>query len=108
MNWGVTFARPKFVTKFNVAQHRGVRLARVNASGSEVANSYQWEAPKTTIDVSAEYRFTKKFALYIGARNLSRTPKRSSTYGPGVPDYATLRVVQHYGSLYTFGVKGEF
>lgn len=108
VNWGVTFARPKFVAKFNVAQHRGVRLASVNAGNAEVADSYQWEAPKTTIDVSAEYRFNKKLALYIGARNLSRTPKRTSTFGPGVPDYATLRVVQHYGSLYTFGLKGEF
>jgi TonB-dependent receptor len=108
VNWGVTFARPRFVAKFNVAQHQGVRLARVNASAAEVAGSYQWEAPKTTIDVSAEYRFTKRLALYVGARNIGLTPKQSSTYGPGVPDYVTLRVMQHYGSLYTFGVKGEF
>ena len=60
------------------------------------------------MDVSLEYRWSKRFSLYGSVRNLTHTAKVQSVRGPGIPDYATVSYFQYTGALVTFGLKGDF
>jgi iron complex outermembrane receptor protein len=108
LNWGITYARPRFLVKFNVAQTKWVRRSSVNASASVPADSYQYRAPQTRLGLSAEYRFTKSVTVYASVKNLRGTPVRNQIYSPGLVDYARPSNYQYVPAEYTIGVKGEF
>ena len=108
ISWGVSYARPRFIGKMNVIQSKWVRGSPNALSASTPGGSYTYTAPQTRIDLSAEYRFTKRFSVYGSIRNLTHSVKRTGTRGPGVPDYAQLDYFQYTGSLFTLGVKGDY
>ncbi len=108
LNWGLSYARPKFLAKLNVAQTKWVRRQQVLASATRLPGSYQYRAPQTRIGVSLEYRFRKWLSLYASAKNLMGEPVKNQIFAPGLPEYARASNYQYVPAEYTFGVKGEF
>lgn len=108
VNWGVSFVRPKLLAKVNVSMSGDVKLARVAPSVSVPEDTFRYVAPQTLIDLSLEYRFSKKLSTYVSIRNVLQDSKRTNIGGATTPSYATPSVVQRTGSLVTLGLKGQF
>lgn len=105
---GLSYVHPRFVVKVNVQRSGWIRNAAVAASATVPAGAYNYVAPQTRVDVSAEYRFNRKISLYGSIRNLNHKPKRQAIRGPGIPDYTVMNYYQYTGTLLTLGLKGEF
>lgn len=108
INWGVSFVRPKFQAKVNVAMAQEVRLNRVAVSANVLPDMFRYVAPQTLVDFSFEYQFSKKLSLYSSIRNALQSDKRTLLMGDFTPDFARISVSQRAGSLVTLGVKGVF
>ena len=50
----------------------------------------------------------KHFALFANIRNLNDDPENFTRDGPGIPEVAKFRQSDRNGSLWMFGVKGNF
>lgn len=108
INWGVSYARAKLLAKINVAMAQEVKLNRVAESANVLPNMFRYVAPQTLVDLSLEYRFSKKLSLYASVRNALQSDKRTFLMGDFTPDYARYSVTQRAGSLVTLGLKGSF
>jgi TonB-dependent receptor len=108
ISWGLSYVRPNFVGKINVAQTKRIRASPAAASATIPAGSYNVAGPQTRIDLSLEYRLLKSFSVYVSVRNLMAVPKRNGVLAPGAPDYTTYNYYQYTGAMFTFGVKGSF
>ena len=108
-NWGASITRERFVVHVNW-NYRGRARRGLTAAGLSIEpNTYTWGASRLVTDVIAEYRFTKKFAVFANLRNLYHVPDEAEIVGPSTPAVARLR--QHnadFGSLWTIGIKGSF
>jgi iron complex outermembrane recepter protein len=104
-NWGVTFThrRLTLMAKWN---YRG--LQRMNAIPALGADSYQYDTPRTTLDLNVDFRISPRLTLFASARNaLSENPVLHR-YGSQTPDYAKQFRVNKTGAQYNFGIKGTF
>jgi hypothetical protein len=64
--------------------------------------------PRLTMDLDAEYRFTKAVGLFLGARNITGEPFVFECYGPNTPAYARRTERDDYGTAISVGLKGSF
>lgn len=108
INWGISFVRPKFQAKINVALAEDVKINRVAVSANVLENMFRYVAPQTLVDLSFEYQFSKKVSLYSSIRNTLQSDKHTLLMGGFTPDAARISVSQRAGSLVTLGVKGVF
>jgi hypothetical protein len=100
--------RKRVSVKVNVAQNGEVRGGRLATNASVPPDSYQYVAPKTTVDLYFEYRFWRNLTLHGNVSNLTGEAKRTWRYGPSTPDYAKEFRVQDIGAQVTLGLKAEF
>jgi iron complex outermembrane recepter protein len=109
-NWGVSLNRETYNLRANWnyrgRQRRG--LITTNAARSVEAGSYDWGSKRLYIDVSAEYRLTRRVSVFFSMRNLNDAPEDFERYGPNTPEYAQFRSREAFGSLWTLGLKGTF
>lgn len=106
-NWGISLTRPKFNVRANWNYKGTQRRSLVTGRGIE-ANTYQWGAKKLMIDLNGEYAFARHFSLFTNLRNVNDATDDVAIEGPNTPAVAQFRSRSHYGSLWTFGVKGTF
>lgn len=105
-NWGVSLDRPKFSIRLNW-NSRG-RQRQTAIAGRAEPGTYNYQAPRLTMDVDAEYRFTKAVGLFLGARNITGEPFIFESYGANTPGYARHSERDDYGTAISIGVKGSF
>jgi TonB-dependent receptor len=105
---GVSYVHRKFIAKVNVQRSGWIRGAAAAASATVPSGAYNYVAPQTRVDVSAEYRLTKNVSVYTSVRNLYHTAKRQGIRGPAIPAYTELNYYQFTGTLLTVGLKGQF
>lgn len=108
INWGVAYLRRAFSFRFNVAYAYKVSGAAVAASATVPAGTFTYVAPQITQDWSFEYRFTKRFTVYGGARNWNGANKRTERSGPGTPAWTRPQSYQNFGTLVTLGLRSQF
>lgn len=108
INWGVSYARAKFLAKVNVAQSGKVRNGVIAPSASIPVGAYRYIGSQTTIDLSAQYKLSKLITLYGSVRNAGQADKYTLDYAESTPEFARVRVVQRFGAMFTLGIKGEF
>jgi TonB-dependent receptor len=106
-NWGVSLTRPKYNVRVNWNWRGQQRLNSVVNAGTE-PGTFRYARPRTYVDVIAEYKLTRHFAVFANLRNLNDATEDYETYGPNTPNYARLRNITDFHSLWTFGVKGSF
>ena len=83
------------------------RLNSVANAGTE-PGTFRYATERLYIDVIAEYKFTRRLALFMNLRILNDATEATETYGPNTPHYARLRNITDFYSLWTFGLKGNF
>ncbi len=103
LNWGVTFTQQRFtlMAKWN---YRG--LQRQGAIPALGADSYQYDTPRTTLDLNLDVRLTPRLALFASARNALSEDPVLHRYGSQTPEYAKQFRVNRHGAQYNLGVKG--
>lgn len=107
INYGVTFNRARYTSRVSVNERGRERRALFTGAGVE-PGTYEYMAPRTTVDVSAEFRFARRFAFYATVRNLFNGLENLERYGPSTPGYAKLRQRTDFRPLWTVGVKGTY
>ncbi len=108
LNWGLSFAHPRYLAKVNVSQSGLLRGSPVAKSVSIPEGTYSYAAPQTIVDASFEYHFTRWLSVYASARNANQSKKYSLIYAPASPEYSRVRTIQRTGALWSFGCKGVF
>jgi outer membrane receptor protein involved in Fe transport len=104
-NWGVTFTR-RPLTVFAKWTYRGEQ--RLGAQPTFGADAWRYWAPRTQMDVNADWRLTNRLTLFFNARNVFNAKPRQIIYGSATPDYAQNNVHQEFGVGLTAGIKGTF
>ncbi len=107
-SWGVSLTRPRFNVRMNWNFRGRQRANRVAAGSSIDPDAFTWEVERLYLDVSAEYNFRQRFALFGNLRNATGEYDDTEAYGPTTPAYARLRQRTDIGALWTFGIKGSF
>jgi hypothetical protein len=108
INWGASYAGPRFLIRYNVSRIGRQRASLTSVSASVPAGTYDAQDTRMVQDANIEYRFHKRFALYASVRNLANEPRPLITYSPNAPAYTRPRTYTYYGALWTMGVKGTF
>jgi iron complex outermembrane receptor protein len=106
-SWGVSLNRPKYNLRVNW-NYRG-RSRRNLVTGRSIEDStFNWDSKRLYVDVSAEYSFHRRFAVFVNLRNIRDAADDVEIAGPSTPPHAQFRAREEYGSLWTIGVKGTF
>ncbi len=106
-NWGVTFSRQRFTVGLTVNLKGLVKQAQVNNAGVE-PGTFIYLMPRRSADLSAEYRFTRKLAVYVSGRNVNEAIDDTVRYGPNTPRDRIIANRVHYGATWYVGLKGTF
>lgn len=107
-SWGASLTRPRYNARLNWNYRGRQRSGRVATGASLAPDAFSWEVERTYLDVSAEYNFRKRFALFVNLRNVTGVYDDTEVYGEATPAYARLRQRTDIGALWTFGIKGTF
>jgi len=107
-NWGVSVSRPKFTVRANWNYTGRKRLGPVAAGRSIAPGTFNWSSKRLVADLNADYRLTRRLTLFANLSNVFNDPVDNEIYGPATPESAQFRTRQNYGSLWTFGLRGNF
>ena len=107
INWGFSYTRPRYNIKLNWNYRGQQRQGAVTGAGVP-EGTYTYLPPFLTLNVTAEYRFSRRFAAYVAARNIANVAQVTEIYGPLTPKYARAANLQNLGSQNSLGIKGEF
>lgn len=106
-NWGVSLSRPRFNLKLTWNQRGTQRQGQVTGTGVP-SGTYVYLPEYLTLNVNAEYRFSRRVALFTVIRNIANKPLIEQRYGSVTPTYARVSNYQNLGSQISIGLKGEF
>jgi len=107
LNWGVTYAQPRFSIQLNWNFRGRERLA--NLAFDPSGAGYQYIAPRLETDGEVDLHFTKNITLYLSGRNITNQPwDNQMNYSPNTPGYAHLLRREYFGAIWQLGVKGSF
>lgn len=107
INGGFTFSRTAFSFRVNWI-HRGERRGgRQTGLGPD---AYAYTQPRTQVDVNADYKVSRRLALFLNLRDIFNAPLgRNLIYGSETPEYAKASSAgNEQGVLIAAGVKGTF
>jgi TonB-dependent receptor len=107
INFGFSYSRDRFTGRVGV-NLRGRERSAAFAGASVEPGTYNYKNPRDYVDVSVEYRFSRRFALFGSARDLLGVYNDFERSGPSTPPYARLRLRQDIGTLVNVGLKAEF
>ncbi len=107
VNWGVSLSRPRYNLKLTWNYRGRQRLGQVTGTGV-APGTYSYNPEYLTLNVNAEWRFTRRLAAFTVIRNIANEPLIAETYGVGTPTYARNSNYQNLGSQISLGIKGEF
>lgn len=106
-NWGITCSRQRLTLRLAVNLRGLVKQGQITNAGVE-PGTFAYLAPRNSADVSAEYRLTRKVAVYLSGRNANEAIDDSVRYGPNTPRDRIIQNRVHYGPTWYVGLKGTF
>ncbi|MDO8542617.1 MAG: TonB-dependent receptor [Opitutaceae bacterium] len=107
-SWGVSLTRERYNLRGNWNYRGRQRRGQVGAGNSIDPATFNWASKRLYIDVSGEYYFGRKIAVFANLRNVGATYEDAQVFGPNTPAHARFRQRLDHGSLWTFGLKGSF
>ncbi len=108
-NWGVSLSRQKYNLRAGWNYKGRRRLGLIAASPRSIEpGTYDWSSKRLYLDLSAEYHFFRRFAVFGSMRNVNDATEDVERTGPSTPAHAQFRQREDFGSLWTVGVKGTF
>ena len=108
VQWGLSYARPRFSVRVNVNQNKWRRQAPAAASATVRPNSYTYFAPQLKVDATVSYMFSRRYSVYFDVRNLGGVAQRRGVWSPDTPAYARVDLLQYPSAAFTLGVKGDY
>ena len=104
-NVGFSYTNKKFtgMVKWN---YRGEQFRSFQTSVG--TNGAEYYDDRLYLDLNAEYKFSKQFAVFANARNVLNTPQELLRYGDVTPGYASTFQSEDFGVQFAVGVKGTF
>jgi TonB-dependent receptor len=108
--WGVSWIRPRYSIKFNQSYQGEIRrtLVAVSAANGIPADTYNYQAERRRLSLSAEYSLSRRFSLFGSWTDIGGLDAYSRRYAPDTPEYARISNFAELGSSLTVGVKGDF
>jgi iron complex outermembrane recepter protein len=108
-NFNVSFNRKPFSMSLTFNYRGRQRNAQQTGSQYGSANGF-WEyyQPRTFVDISGEYKITKKMALFAGVRNLFNKQQVLQRYNDVSPAYSYDYRKEEFGVACSFGIKGSW
>ncbi len=104
-SWGVSYNPRKFTLQANFNYRGRQRLGAV----SFAPGAYEYYKPRTYIDANFDYRLSKRYSIYLNARNLTNVTQDIQRYAPVVtPSWSRTYRREEFGVQYTAGIKGRF
>lgn len=107
INWGLSISRPRFNLKLTWNYRGRQRLEQITGTGVP-PGTYTYNPQYLTLNVNAEYRFSRRLAAFTVIRNIENRPLIQERYGSVTPEYAHISNYQNLGSQISLGLKGEF
>lgn len=104
-NLGVTFTKRPWIVmlKWN---YRGRQRNSVQTSIGP--GGFEYYDSRYNLDVNAEYQFSRRFTLFVNARNITNVPQVLERYSADTPDYSHIYRREEFGVQFAFGLKGTF
>ncbi|MFO1448773.1 MAG: TonB-dependent receptor [Opitutaceae bacterium] len=107
INYGVSYSHRRFTGRIGVNERGRERRELFTGAGVE-SGTYNYLAPRTTVDVAAEFQITRRIAVFASVRNLFNESEDRQRYGPSTPEFAKLQIRTDYRPLISAGAKGSF
>jgi TonB-dependent receptor len=106
-NWGISLSRPRYNLKLSWNYRGRQRGAAITGTGVP-AGAYVYNPEYLTLNVNAEYRFSRRLAFWVLVRNVANKPLIEERYGAVTPEYARISNYQNLGAQISIGLKGEW
>lgn len=103
-NIGLRFNFPKLSGNF-LLNNRG-RMLRDTAN--QFPQAAEYIKARYQLDGNVEYQVTKRFGVFMAARNLLNAPSQWEVAGPVAPEWSWLTNNEDYGTQYSLGVRATF
>jgi hypothetical protein len=110
-NWGASLNRARYSLRANWnyrGHQRRAAIANPGPNTSIEPGTFTYWSKRLYIDLNAEVKIYKRFALFAALRNIGDAPDDVQVYGPSTPEHAQFRQRIQFGSLWSFGIKGSF
>ncbi len=110
-SWGASLTRARYSLRANWnyrGHQRRTAIASPGPASSIEPGTFTYWSKRLYLDLNAEVKFYKSFALFAALRNVGDAPDDVQVYGPSTPEHAQFRQRIEFGSLWTFGIKGTF
>src|SRR5688572_16805403 len=107
-NWGVSLTRPRYNVRMNWNYNGRTRQGLVADGRGIEPGTFTWMSKRMIVDLSAEYFFLKRTAVWMNLTNVTDSTADLEIAGPSTPAHAQFRQRTHYGSMWLFGVKTTF
>ena len=107
-NWGASLTRERYNLRAKWNDRARRRNNPVAAGPSIEPGTYNWTPAWRSLDVSGEYYFLKRFAVFANLTNVNNATPDVEISGPSTPMHARFRQRLDFASLWTMGVKATF
>jgi hypothetical protein len=84
-----------------------VKQGQITNAGTE-PGTFQYLLPRNSADLTAEYRLTRQFSLFVSGRNINEAIDDTVIYGPNTPISRSLTGRADYRAYWNVGIKGTF
>jgi TonB-dependent receptor len=114
-NFSLSYNKAPFVVNANLnyrGRQKGTTITnaalQTGAQYGTTTGFFEYYAPRTNLDLSAEYKLNKRFAFFIAGRNVLNKEQVIERFNAETPSYAKGFRWEEFGVNYSFGIKGTF
>lgn len=114
-NFSISYNRSPVVFNINFnyrGRQKGTSItspaAQTGAQYGLTNGFFEYYQPRYNIDLSAEYKLTKRFSIFAAARNILNREQVAQRYSAASALYAQNFRHEEFGVNYSLGVKGRF
>ncbi len=110
-SWGASLTRARYSVRANWnyrGHQRRAAIANPGPATSIEPGTFTYWSKRLYLDLNAEVKLYRRFALFAALRNVGDAPDDIQVYGPSTPAHAQFRQRIEFGSLWSFGIKGSF
>jgi outer membrane receptor protein involved in Fe transport len=71
-------------------------------------DAYLYEESRDTLDLNAEYQWSKRLSIFANAQNVFEEPIITLRRGSETPAYAQRQLTSVTGATFALGIRGTF
>jgi hypothetical protein len=100
--------RPRFAVKATLSYLGDTQRGLVAPSATVPTGTYNYQARRTRVGLSAQYSLSRRYSLYASVVDLGGFVQNQQRYAPSTPAYARGQRWQELGYYTNVGVRGSF